>query len=267
MMATIGFLGFGNMGRALASGIVEAGLCAAPEVVVYDSLPACRDTATALGMTVADSEAALAAKCDCLVLAVKPQAMEEALKAALPGMRPGTLVVSIAAGLSTRFYEGLLGGGARVARAMPNTPAMVRAGATAVAFTPACTGEDRALAKSLFEAVGVCVTVDESCMDAVTALSGSGPAYFFLMVEHLARAAVAEGLSEADAALLAGQTLLGAGRLLAESGESAAALRARVTSKGGTTAAALARFEEGGFAELAASAVAAAAARSRELGR
>ena len=263
---TIGFLGYGNMGQAILEGLIRTGVMRPAQATVYDVAPACCEAAIRLGVRVAASEAALAQDCDTLVLAVKPQMMAQALEAARPGVRPGLRVVSIAAGISIRFLQERLGPGVRVIRVMPNTPALVGVGAAGIALAADCTDVDRAVARVLFEAVGIAVFVAEKDLDAVTALSGSGPAYFFHMVECMTQAAVAEGLDMDTAARLATQTLLGAGTLLAGSGEAAATLRQKVTSKGGTTEAALRHLAEGGFPELIGGAIRAAAARSRELG-
>ncbi|MCL4694227.1 MAG: pyrroline-5-carboxylate reductase, partial [Candidatus Hydrogenedentes bacterium] len=155
----------------------------------------------------------------------------------------------------------------RVVRVMPNTPALVGAGAAGIAPSPNCTAADVETAHAIFRSIGVSEQVPESLIDAVTALSGSGPAYFFYLVECLSRAAVAQGLPKEQADRLASQTLVGAGLLLRDSGESATILRERVTSRGGTTEAALKQFECDEFPKLVESAVAAAVRRSRELGQ
>jgi pyrroline-5-carboxylate reductase len=264
---TLGFLGFGNMGRAIAEGLVKTGTIEANRVAIFDVAEAKQEEAAALGITVADSPAGLAGQCDTLVLAVKPQQMAEALEALKPGLSPDTLVISIAAGISIAFVQNTLGAALRVIRVMPNTPALVNAGAAGAALSETCTETDAATARTIFEAIGIVEIVPEDAIDGVTALSGSGPAYFFHVVECLVEAATAQGLTEEQATRLAGQTLLGAGRLLAESGESASVLRERVTSKGGTTEAALKTFREKGLAQVIAAGVTAAADRSRELGK
>ncbi len=264
---TLGFLGFGNMGGAILGGLLEAGTLSPDKAAVFDvDADKCR-AAGRLGVKLAQSPADLARMSDTLLLAVKPQDMDEALVQLKPGFSPSTLVISIAAGVSIDNLRERLGSDIRAVRVMPNTPALVGAGAAGIALSEMCTEADAERARMIFEAIGIAVMVPEEAMDAVTALSGSGPAYFFYMVECLVRAGMAEGLGEAEAARLAGQTLLGAGRLLSESGERASVLRERVTSKGGTTAAALARFEEEGLERAVAAGVAAAAARSRELGK
>jgi pyrroline-5-carboxylate reductase len=267
MNGVLGFLGFGNMGGAILRGLVAAGAITADRAMAYDVLPEKRAEAQTLGAAVAESPADLVRQCDTLVLAVKPQMMAEALAQLKPGLTTKTLVVSIAAGISIGYLQDLLGKDIRVVRVMPNTPAMVNAGAAAFALSANCTEADAATARVIFGAIGIAERVPETLLDAVTALSGSGPAYFFYMVECLVAAAIAHGMPEEQAARLAGQTLLGAGRLLAESGETAAVLRERVTSKGGTTAAALDAFRAAGFDRVIAAGVDAAAARSKELGK
>ncbi|HOD49708.1 MAG TPA: pyrroline-5-carboxylate reductase [Candidatus Hydrogenedentes bacterium] len=263
----LGFLGFGNMGRAIAGGLIERQTMRPGQLATFDVDEAKRAAAQAMGMKAVSSAESLAEACDALMVAVKPQNAAEALEPLAGKLAPSALVISICAGLSTAFFQERLGSGRRVIRVMPNTPALVGAGAAAVAPGKNCVQEDIDFAKAIFESVGLVQIVPESAMDAVTALSGSGPAYFFYMVECLVRAAQEEGLTEEQATELAKQTALGAGRLLLESGESAGVLRQRVTSKGGTTEAALRAFKEHGFEEAIRAGVAAAAARSRELGR
>ena len=264
---TLGFLGFGNMGGAILGGLLNAGTLTPANAAVFDVDAGKCAAAAKLGVTVASSAAELAEKSDTILLAVKPQTMDEALAQLKPGFSSASRIISIAAGISIAYVHQRLGNDVRVVRVMPNTPALVGAGAAGLALCANCTEADAEAARTIFEAVGIAVMVPEEAIDGVTALSGSGPAYFFYMVECLVQAAVNEGLTEDQASRLAAQTLLGAGKLLAESGESAAVLRERVTSKGGTTAAALASFEEQGFAAVLGAGVAAAAARSRELGQ
>ena len=265
--ATLGFLGFGNMGAAIARGLLNTGTLPADRIVVYDEIEDKRREAAALGLRVAASPGELAGQCGALLLAVKPQSMPEALDQIKPGLKPKTLILSIAAGISISYLQGRLGRRIKVVRIMPNTPALVKTGAAGIALSGNCGEKEAAVARVICEAIGIAEMVPEPLMDAVTALSGSGPAYFFYLVECLVAAAVKHGLSEEQATRLAVQTLAGAGRLLQESGESASALRGRVTSKGGTTAAALDAFRKGHFERVVADAVGAAVARSKELGK
>ena len=260
---TIGFLGYGNMASAILEGLIEQGVLGGRMAAVYDPDPARMDAARHVSAHCMESAEELGGMCDTLVLAVKPQTMEGALRDLAPGLKPDTLVISIAAGINIAWLAERLNAGQRIIRVMPNTPALVQAGAAGIAPGPGCTDDDLAVARTVFEAIGVAEVVEERDMDAVTALSGSGPAYFFYMVEGLVKAAVAEGLNEATATRLAAQTLFGAGQLLQRSDASAAVLRERVTSKGGTTEAALRTFQAEGFERVVAAGVHAAAERSR----
>ncbi len=263
----LGFLGFGNMGHAIAQGVAATGAIPAHSILAYDIDPAKRESARAMGAGVAESPADLAARCACLLLAVKPQTMEEALEEIRGHLAAGALVLSIAAGISTEYLESRLGAGLRVIRVMPNTPAMVNAGAAAFALGAHCIPSDSEIARLIFNSVGMSEQVPESAIDAITALSGSGPAYFFYLVECMVKAAVELGLPEDQATRLAAQTCLGSGLLLTQSGEIPAVLRERVTSKGGTTFAALEQFRALGFEHMIREGVKAAAARSKELGK
>lgn len=263
----LGFLGYGNMGSAILQGLISTGVLTPRGALVYDVSEERRSAAASVEAGVAQSPGALAGGSDIVLLAVKPQNMGQALEEIKADLKGGALVISIAAGISIGFIQERLGGDVRVIRVMPNTPALVKTGAAGIAPSKNCTEQDKAVAKTVFGAIGIAEIVSEEQMDAVTALSGSGPAYFFYMVESLVRAAQSHGLDEKQAARLAGQTLLGAGRLLDSSGEPASVLRERVTSKGGTTAAALEAFRSGGFEKLMAAGIDAAVARSKELGQ
>jgi pyrroline-5-carboxylate reductase len=255
------------MGSAILRGLIDTATMKPEQARVFDPDQARREEVSALGVACVDSPAQLGRDCDVLILAVKPQMMDQAVQALGPIDPAKTLFVSIAAGISIGHLQSLLGDKTRVVRVMPNTPALVRAGAAGIAPSPNCTDEDIERVRAIFESVGIVEQVTEQAMDIVTALSGSGPAYFFYLVECMTEAAVHAGLSPDQARRLAVQTLFGAGRLLAESGESAATLRERVTSKGGTTEAALKTLAALGFAEIVQAGVAAAATRSKELGR
>jgi len=267
LQGILGFIGYGNMGAAIAKGLVGAGTIPPNRVRMYDVVRDKAEAAASLGIQVGATPEEVLQGCDTLILAVKPQSMAEVLEQLRPALDPSTLIISIAAGISTAFIEQRLGATTRVVRVMPNTPALVSAGAAGIAAGAHATEQDMAATRLIFNAVGLSVVVPEEMIDVVTGLSGSGPAYFFYLVECLVTAAVAHGLPEAEAARLAGQTLLGAGKLLMETGETAAVLRERVTSKGGTTAAALEAFRQGGLEALIRSGVDAAVARARELGK
>ena len=251
------------MGEALVGGLLAAGWGAAADLAVVEKVAARRHELSERfpGLTVADAPAAA----DGAVVAVKPGDVEEACRALAATGTP--VVLSIAAGVALASLERWLGPGVRAVRAMPNTPALVGAGASAVAGGTGATADDLAWAESLLSAVGTVVRVPEDLLDAVTGLSGSGPAYVFLVAEALVEAGVLAGLPRATSSALAVQTLLGSARLLAESGEGPESLRAAVTSPGGTTAAGLRVLEERAVRAAFLEAVQAAAERSRQLGR
>jgi pyrroline-5-carboxylate reductase len=263
----IAFIGGGNMARSLIGGLLARGH--APESVrVAEPVPALREALAAdFGVRVRATGAEAADGAATWVLAVKPQVMREVCEglATLAQIhRP--LVVSIAAGLPTGRIDDWLGGGLAVVRAMPNTPALLGAGATGLFANPAVGAGQREEATALMQAAGLTAWIDdEALMDAVTAVSGSGPAYVFLLAEAMQAAGEAQGLAPDTARTLVLQTLLGAARMLSESGEPAAVLRQRVTSPGGTTQAALESFEANGFRDTVAQAIAAATRRGREL--
>ena len=264
----IGFIGSGKMATALASGLVKAGLFEPEQIIGSDKRPESRAAfAVALGARTTDSNAELVRECGIVVLAVKPQDIN-ALLAQLGGeFTTEHLVITIAAGVTTHRIESFLPPGCRLVRAMPNTPMLVGAGAAALCTGSNATIEDLARAQTIFESAATVITLEERLMDAVTAVSGSGPAYFFYFVEALTLGAMEEGLDEQQATLLARQTLAGAARLLIESGRSAAELRADVTSPGGTTQAAIESMQSNNVGHNIAAAVRAAANRSRELGK
>jgi len=264
---TVAFIGGGNMARSLIGGLVARGR-SVDAIRVAEPVAALRDALKQdFGVACAEHAADAAEGADVWVLAVKPQVMREVCAALLPlaqAHRP--VVVSIAAGITTEQLDRWLGGGLPVVRAMPNTPALLGAGITGL-FANARTSEaQRADADALLEAVGPTVWIDdETRMDAVTAVSGSGPAYVFLLAEAMQAAGIAQGLSPEAARALVQQTLLGAATMLVRQDEPADVLRKRVTSPGGTTQAAIETFEAGGFRELVDRAIHAATERGRQL--
>lgn len=263
---TLAFIGGGNMGRSLIGGLIARGI-APGRIVVADP------SDTARGKLIADfgiravAHASEAIHDAALVLlAVKPQVMRDVCQSLAVDFPERSVAVSIAAGITTIQLDTWLGGGRAVVRAMPNTPALLGAGATGLYANARTTPEQRQLASAVLGAVGICEWLDkESLVDVVTALSGSGPAYFFLLAEAMQTAAVELGLPESTARALAAQTCLGAGRMLIEAGEDAATLRQRVTSPGGTTQAALDCFAHEGFRAIVARALDAATRRGAEL--
>jgi len=264
MAELIAFIGGGQMAGSLIGGLLAAGHPAARLRVAEPDVARAASLRREFGIEVCGRAAELPAA-DALVLAVKPQVMREALAGLAPGA--STTVVSIAAGVRVKALRGWLGSAAPIVRTMPNTPALLRAGVAGL-FAPEGTPEaSRQLAARILGSVGaVCWLEEERLLDAVTALSGSGPAYFFLVAEALREAGAALGLDAGTAALLAQKTLVGAGRMADAAGKDVSELRANVTSKGGTTEVALARLEQGGIRQLFAGALKAAAERGRELG-
>jgi pyrroline-5-carboxylate reductase len=265
-MKTVGFIGTGNMGEALARGV--AARAGDLRILLHDVDSArCEGLAMAIGASAEASVERLAAASDLVVLAVKPPQVLSVLQALAPHFAKQPIVLSVAAGIPIAAMVAAVGGAARIVRAMPNTPCLIGKGISAWAAGPGVGEADIALACGVLEAVGAVVAVDEAQLDAVTALSGSGPAYVFRLIEAMTAGGMALGLSPALAATLARETVAGAAALAAASGEDPAVLRARVTSKGGTTAAALAVFEAGDLEGLVVRAMTAACDRGAEMSR
>ncbi|AKJ96166.1 pyrroline-5-carboxylate reductase [Thioalkalivibrio versutus] len=265
----VGFIGAGNMGEALLQGLVQSGHAAERIAIADKSAERIRDLQARYPGLGSGSAAELAASSAALVLAVKPQTLPELAPTLRDAVNQGQpLVISVAAGITTTQLAGWLGDATRLVRAMPNTPALVGAGVTGLYAASTAGPEDRAIATRLLEAVGRAIWVeDEEQMHAVTATSGSGPAYVFLMIEAMQEAAQSLGLPADTALELTLGTLAGATRLAAETDETAAELRHRVTSPGGTTERALQVLEDSDLRDLMRRAMTAAADRSRELGR
>jgi pyrroline-5-carboxylate reductase len=256
------------MAEALIRGLVRGGhipgdrvLASAPRRVRIDALR------EAYGIVTTLDNREVARGAEIVVLSVKPQIMHKVLREIGDQIRPDALVISIAAGVDTESIEEALGERGRVVRAMPNVPATVGAGATAIASGSRAGEADLDTARAIFDAVGITVTVDEIHLDAVTGLSGSGPAYIFLILEALADAGVKVGLSRRDAQRLAAQTVMGSAKLLLDTDEHPGRLKDMVTSPGGTAIAGLHTLEEGGLRTTLINAVETATKRSRELGR
>jgi pyrroline-5-carboxylate reductase len=263
---TLGVIGTGKMGSALVRGLVRAGALAADRITVCDAdSPRAAALAQELGVVLAGTNGDVAAGSEYVLLAVKPGAIQGVLGEIAPALSRQQTVVSIAAGVTIARIRALVGeAGPAIIRVMPNTPALVGAGVLAVAAPGVEEDRKRGLVR-LLEAVGTVVEVGEDMMDAVTGLSGSGPAFVFMMIEALAEGGVATGLPSGMAMRLAVETVAGAARLVQETGEHPETLKKAVASPGGTTEAGLAELERGGFGKLVASAVRAAAQRSREL--
>lgn len=265
----IGFIGGGNMASSLISGLITSGH--APEHIwVSDINP---DTLTALANNLpvhtSNDNNAVIDEVDVVVFAVKPQALKDVAGSVAAGIRQKqTLVVSIAAGVTQNSLGAWLGNDTAIVRCMPNTPALVLTGATVLHANPNVNAKQRDLAESIMRSVGISLWVEnEADLDAVTAVSGSGPAYFFLLMEAMEKTAIDLGLTAETARLLVQQTALGAAKIALESDESPEQLRNRVTSPGGTTQQAINTFEQGGFIELVAKALHAARDRSIEMSK
>lgn len=267
MKKTLGFVGGGNMAAALIKGLV-ASKVVPPEGVIVSDVKAERLAflKESHGIRTTTDNHELVRDADVIVLAVKPQVIDKVLDAFGKDVRKEQLVVSVAAGVPVSAIEGRLPEGTRVVRTMPNTPATVDAGATAISAGTHATDADLEIARSLFAAVGRVVTLDESLLDAVTGLSGSGPAYVMLMIEALADGGVKVGLHRDTALLLAAQTVYGSAKLLLETGEHPGRLKDMVTSPGGTAIAGLHTLESGGLRRTLIDAVEAATLRAGALG-
>jgi pyrroline-5-carboxylate reductase len=266
---TIGFLGAGNMGEALIKGLLHTGLIPPGAILAADARPErLREVEKLYGIQTLPDNPALVKGADVVILAVKPQVIADVLKEVGPALAPKHLLISIAAGFSTAALRSHLPGkGVRLIRVMPNTPALVLEGATAIARASGLQPGDLETAEEIFGAVGKVVVLEEGLMDAVTGLSGSGPAYIALVVEALADGGVKMGLDRGTALSLATQTVLGAARLLLETRMHPGQLKDMVSSPGGTTIAGIAALEEAGLRRALISAVERATLRSRELGR
>lgn len=266
---TLTVLGAGNIGRALIGGLLRGGDLAADRITATRRSEAGRDELRQRfpGVAVTDDNAEAVRGASVVLITVKPQNAAELFAEVRPHLAPGTLVLSTLAGVTTRSLADALGPALPVVRAMPNTPALVDEGATAIAPGDHATEAHVALAREIFTAVGhVVEVVAEGLMDAVTGLSGSGPAYVFMVIEAMTDAGVKQGLPRAVARRLSMQTVLGAARLAIETGEHPAVLRDQVTTPGGTTISAVAELEKHGLRSMFIDTVAAATERSRQLG-
>ena len=267
MRKPLGIIGGGNMGEALIAGVTHSGLLSPEEVFFFepriDRRAFLREK---YRVPPAQTNAHLVSHCPILILAVKPQSVPEVLAEIRPLMKRDHLLISICAGVPLDYVQSFFPIPIRLVRAMPNTPTLIQKGATALAPSPIARPEDISTAEAIFQAVGITVVVKESLMDAVTGLSGSGPAYAFAVIEALAAGGVKEGLSQAAALALATQTVLGAAHLIQATGKHPATLRDQVCTPGGTTIAGLYAMEEGGFRLALMNAVIAATRRSKELG-
>ncbi len=264
----VGFLGAGNMGEAIIKGVLQAGLVPVASIAATDvRAERLEQLVRQYGIRAVASNPALVADSDLIILAVKPQIMAAVLREIAPSVDEKRLLVSIAAGVPVRSLRAWLARPARLIRVMPNTPALVLEGVTAIARAEGLEKGDLETAQELFGAVGRVVVLDEDALDAVTGLSGSGPAYVAIVIESLADGGVKMGLDRATAMTLAAQTVLGSAKLILETGMHPGQLKDMVSSPGGTTIAGIAALEEGGARRTFINAVERATQRSRELGR
>jgi len=262
---TIGFIGAGNMAGALIKGMLAKGVIAPEHILASDISPQrltvlrkeTRINIFARNISVLEGS-------DIIVLSVKPQHVETVLDE-ISNQTSGKVIVSIVTGLGSDSIQSVLGSDTAIVRVMPNTPALVGEAMSSLSFSQNVGGKDRTIIRGMFEAVGQVIEIDEKHMDAITALSGSGPAYIFQFAEELIRAGKAAGLEDEVARDLVVQTIIGAGKMLKESGQSAEELRMHVTSPGGTTEAGLQVMRQHGFSEMIQAVVQKAVERSREL--
>jgi len=264
---TIAFLGAGNMAEALIKGLLRAGTATPQSIIATGRRTERLDAlASAYGIRVMTDNVEATRAAGVLVLSVKPQAMDRLVVQIAPAMSAQKLVISVAAGVPIAALERRLGAGTRIVRTMPNTPALVGAGACALSRGEHASEEDLAVATRIFQAVGITTEVDENLLDAVTGLSGSGPAYIFLIIEALSDAGVKVGLPRYTALKLAAQTVYGSAKLLIETGTHPGHLKDQVTSPGGTAIAGLHTLEAGGLRTTLMNAVESATRRAKELG-
>lgn len=263
----IAFLGTGNMAEALIKGLLRSGMAKPEEIIAsFRRSERMEEFKKGYPVTTTTDNVQATQDADVVVLAVKPQAMGKLLLQIAPAVDRSKLIVSVAAGVPIAAIERKLGAGARIVRSMPNTPSLVGTGACAIAPGEHATSEDLDTASAIFQSVGITTVVEENLLDAVTGLSGSGPAYVFLMIEALSDAGVKVGLPRYTALKLAAQTVLGSAKLLIETGQHPGHLKDQVTSPGGTAIAGLHTLEAGGLRTTLINAVEAATKRARELG-
>lgn len=268
MQNRIGFIGAGNMAEAIARGILSAGVYRAPDIIAADISDVRRALfADQLKIRAIEDAPSIVTQCQTILLCVKPQQMSAMLESIREYLTADHLVITIAAGISTSYIEKAVGKPIRVVRIMPNTAMLVGKGMSGIAAGHHATPADLKTARTIFQAAGEVVEVTEDLLDAVTAVSGSGPAYFFFLVENMIRAGVEMGLSPEVAHKLAVQTAVGSAELLRTSDQPPAELRRRVTSPGGTTHAAISHMESAGVPQAIVDALKAAHKRGRELGK
>ncbi len=264
----IGFIGAGNMGEALIAGLLKAHFVTPDRLMAFDSDGArLRFIQKKYGIKKASGNRQICSQCDPILLCVKPQSMKEVVEEISEFLDVSKLLISIAAGVPLYVIEAYARRQLRLIRVMPNIAVLVQEGASVMSPGSLATEADLEIAKDIFDCVGKSIAVSESLMDAVTGLSGSGPAYVFLVIEALSDAGVHLGMTRAQALMLSTQTVMGSVKLLLETGEHPALLREKVTSPGGTTAAGLYKLEQGGLRKILIDAVRAATQRSKALGK
>ncbi len=256
------------MGEALLHGLIESGFVTSDKIMVSEpDEDRCQYLSEKYCILIAHNAESLTENCSTVIFAVKPQVMSSALKQFCKCITEKHLILSIAAGISIKSLEEVLGKEMRIVRVMPNTPALVLAGASALSKNSMATREDMEYALGIFSAIGTCVELEEKLLDAVTGLSGSGPGYVFAFIEAMIDGGVLAGLPRPVAEKLVLQTVYGSVKLALESGDPPAVLKGRVTSPGGTTITGLQVLEESGFRGAVMTAIESAAERSRELGQ
>ena len=262
----IGIIGCGNMGQALVKGILAKNLAAKQNILIADRNNERRDhLESESGVISSRSNKALAAESEIVILAVKPRDIEQVLEELVGLFKPGQIVISIAAGITIGYLAQTITSKVGLARVMPNSPALINQAVSAVCYSPALKDIEREIVKSIFGSLGEVVEIEESLMDAVTAISGSGPVYFFLLIKYLAEIGVKFGLSKQTADRLVLQTALGSSRMAVEAGGDIDGLINKVVSRGGTTEAALKVFKEMKLEQIYLKAVQAARTKAREL--
>ena len=264
---TVGFIGTGNMGEALIHGLLHGHLCRPEQIICSDVRPErLKAIREASGVRGTSHNVEVVKQADIIILSVKPQIMKQVIEEITKYLDLSKLIISIAAGVALETIESCAQKELKLVRVMPNICVSVREGASAIAAGKHIQKEDLMIAKAIFDSVGKSLFIEENLLDAVTGLSGSGPAYIFLMIDALADAGVKVGLSRSDSLILASQTVLGAAKMLIETGEHPGKLKDMVTSPGGTAIAGLHTLEEGGVRTTLINAVEVATQRSKALG-
>lgn len=266
-MSKLSIIGAGNMGYAILSGIIKSGICRPEEIAVADKSEPCRERAAGLGVNVFESAAQAVSGAEYVILAVKPQGFGDISKEIAPSLKKGAVITSILAGKRIETYEAAFGSDSKIIRVMPNTPAMAGMGMSGLCRNANVSDDEFNFILSVFNSFGVAREVPEELMDTVTGISGSGPAYVYMFISGLIKAAVCNGMSEQDAKIFAVQTVLGSAKLAMESEDSPEQLKIKVCSPGGTTIEAVKVFEECGLEDIIVKAVDACINRSKKLSK